>query len=149
VIGCGCALVAALCACGRIPASDDRHNPIEDPVPSAEAGNLSAQYELAVRVANGAGVRDPPAYAYAAEWAQRAADRGHPAAQAMLGVMCHRGQGVPQDDVEAYKWLTLAIRQQPAERDAFALWRDFVARDMTPAQVAEGQHRASEWHVRR
>jgi len=119
---------------------------MEDPVASAEAGNLDAQYEVAVRVANGAGIRDPPAYAYAAEWARRAADRGHPAAQAMLGVMCHRGQGVPQDDIEAYKWLTLAIRQRPPEVDAFALWRGFVARDMTAAQVADAEKRASEWH---
>jgi uncharacterized protein len=121
---------------------------MEDPLPEANAGELWAQYEVAVRVANGAGVRDPPDYAYAATWGRRAADRGHPGAQAMLGVMYHRGQGVPHDDVEALKWLTLAVRQPSADRDAYVLWRDEVARNLTPSQMADAEKRAGEWRSR-
>lgn len=148
-LGYGCALLTAAAGCSRPPASDDLRNPTEDPVPIADAGNLGAQYELAVRVANGAGVKDPPAYAYAAEWGLRAAERGHPAAQAMLGIMCHRGQGVPQNDIDAFKWLTLAIRQQPPESEAYSLWRDFIARDMNASQIAEAEQRANEFRARR
>jgi TPR repeat protein len=118
---------------------------MEDPVPDADAGRLWAQYEVAVRVANADGVRDTPDYAYAATWCRRAAERGHAGAQAMLGVMSHRGQGVPRDDVEALKWLTLAVRQQPPERDAYALWRDEVARQMTADQIADAGKRAAAW----
>jgi TPR repeat protein len=42
--------------------------------------------------------------------------------------MYHRGQGVPRNDVEAIKWLTLAMSQRSAEHDAYALWREYVAR---------------------
>jgi len=118
---------------------------MEDPLPDAKAGQLWAQYEVAVRVANADGVRDPPDYAYAATWCRRAAERGHAGAQAMLGIMSHRGQGVPRDDVEALKWLTLALRQQPPERDAYAVWRDEIARAITPAQIAKAEQLASEF----
>ena len=37
-----------------------------------------------------------------------AADHGLAPAQYNLGVMYGNGQGVPQDYVEAYKWLSLA-----------------------------------------
>jgi TPR repeat protein len=143
LLGSGLILATALSACSGDRAADRRHNPMEDPVPEANAGQVWAEYEVAVRVANGAGVRDPPDYAYAATWCRRAAEHGHPGAQAMLGVMYHRGQGVPRDDVEALKWLTLAVRQQSPEHDAYALWRDEVARNMTPAQIADAEKLAS------
>ena len=138
-------LVAALNACTGDRAADRRHNPMEDPLPEANAGQLWAQFEVAVRVANAAGVRDPPDYAYAATWCRRAAERGHPGAQARLGMMYHRGQGVARDDVEALKWLTLAVRQQSAEHEAYALWRDEVARGMTPDRIAEAERQTTTW----
>ena len=98
-------------------------------------------------MANGSGVKDPPDYADAAKWCRLAAERGHAGAQAMLGVMHHRGQGVPHDETEAYKWLTLAIRQGPAEQDAYIIWRDDVARTLTPPQIAEATARADAWRA--
>jgi uncharacterized protein len=142
----GVAIAALSFGCSR-PAAVDRHNPIESPVPEANAGRLWAQYEVAVRVANGDGVKDPPDYADAAKWCRLAAGRGHAGAQAMLGVMHHRGHGVPRDDTEAYKWLMLAIRQQPAERDAYVLWREEVAHGLTAQQIADASALADSWRA--
>jgi cell division septation protein DedD len=41
---------------------------------------------------------------------QQAAAAGEPEAQARLGVMHAKGDGVTQSDVDAYKWLSLAVR---------------------------------------
>lgn len=41
---------------------------------------------------------------------KKAAEAGEPDAQARLGVMYAKGQGIEQNDTEAYKWLSLAAR---------------------------------------
>jgi TPR repeat protein len=58
------------------------------------------------------------------------------------------GQGVPQDDVEAHKWLNLAAsRETPGYQEVYARSRDEVAKQMTPAQLAEAQKLAREWQA--
>ena len=61
--------------------------------------------------------------------------------------MYDQGQGVPQDFVEAYKWVNLAASREmgEGERIVYAGLRDEAAEQMTPTQVAEAQQRASEW----
>jgi len=117
--------VVALAGCSR--PSGARHNPVEDPIHEAAAGDVDAQFEVGVRITAAPG-GGPADYGQAAAWFRRAADRGHPGAQAAPGIMYHRGQGVPRNDIEAIKWLTLAAAQDSAERDAYALWREYVAR---------------------
>ena len=49
------------------------------------------------------------------------ANAGDADAQFNLGVMYRTGEGLPQDDVEAYKWLILATTYADAEqREEFA-----------------------------
>ena len=50
---------------------------------------------------------------------QQAAAQGNPKAQAFLGFLYTKGQGVPQNDAEAVKWLQAAATQG----DARAQWR--------------------------
>ena len=61
--------------------------------------------------------------------------------------MYSTGRGVPQDFVEAHKWLNLAAatHTDKLQRDQAVKARDIVAADMTPAQIAEAQKLASEW----
>ena len=40
----------------------------------------------------------------AVKWYRKAAEQGNADAQANLGSMYHKGEGVKQDDVEAVKW---------------------------------------------
>ncbi len=75
------------------------------------------------------------------EW-QPLADRGIAEAQFNVGVLYHKGRGVPQDFVQAYKWYNLAATYGE-KRGAEA--RDALAKQMTPAQIAEAQKLAREW----
>jgi hypothetical protein len=60
--------------------------------------------------------------------------------------MYFKGQGVPRDDVQAYKWLALAAATYTAkaERGEAGRARDSVAARMTPAQLAEAQKLTQE-----
>ena len=78
---------------------------------------------------------------------QHAAEQGDGSAQTNLGFMYHYGQGVPQDYLQAHMWYNLAISRFPpgAAHDDAVRNRDFVAKHMTPAQIAEAQRLAREW----
>ena len=79
-------------------------------------------------------------------WYSKAADQGEAIAQYNLGRSYYRGQGVLQDYVEAHKWVNLAAsRVTGDEQKEYAGARDALAKQMTPAQLAEAQQRASEW----
>lgn len=75
-------------------------------------------------------------------WYRKAAEQGNAGAQANLGLMYERGQGVPQDYAQAHMWLNLAASRA---HTAAATKRDEVAAQMTPAQIAEAQKLAREW----
>jgi TPR repeat protein len=75
-------------------------------------------------------------------WFSRAAEQGDGLACAKLGWMYEEGQGVFQDSVQAHMWYSLAAahgEQRAAEA------RDALAKQMTPAQIAEAQKLAREW----
>lgn len=90
-------------------------------------------------------------HAQAAQWFQRAANQGYAAAQFQLGNMYYGGE-LTKDDVEAYKWYSLAVINFPAalaaERASGVQARDFVANKLTKEQLADGQRRAREWTPR-
>ena len=77
------------------------------------------------------------------EW-RGAARKGDRRAMAALGRAFAKGLGVPQDFIEAHKWLNLAA----ARGDAKALAaRDALAKRMTPQQVASAQEMARAWRT--
>jgi TPR repeat protein len=57
------------------------------------------------------------------------------------------GDGVPQDDVRAYLWFTLAVAHSTGNKQKSAATnRDgALTRRMTPVQIAEAQKLAREW----
>ena len=74
------------------------------------------------------------------------ADQGGAEAQFNLGVRHANDEGVPQDDVEAYKWLNLATTYADASKqEEYAEVRDGAAERLTPQQRAEGQKLSREW----
>ena len=82
-------------------------------------------------------------------WYRKAADHGDAAAQLNLGIMYYHGRGIPQDYVEAHKWLNLAASRflpSEAEKCARAVKnRDIVARKLPRLRIAEAQRLAREW----
>ena len=79
-------------------------------------------------------------------WYRQAAEQGLAVAHANLGVLYANGEGVPQDDTEAYKWFNLAATYADAEqREPFAEGRDAAGERLTPEQRADAQRRAGEF----
>jgi TPR repeat protein len=76
---------------------------------AAKRGDAQAQYDLAVALDCGCGVRRDPDGAL--EWLRKAAEQGHVNAQSTLGWKYMTGDGVPQDDARAFRWLRLAAER--------------------------------------
>jgi uncharacterized protein len=114
----------------------------------AEKGNAEARTLLGAMYWSGEGV--PRDHREAARLYLLAANQGYARAQNDIGFMLGFGEGVPpRDDVEAYKWLSLAIehytlrnedRLEQAKKDLASL-----AARMAPAEIAEAERRAKAW----
>jgi TPR repeat protein len=93
----------------------------------------------------------PPEYGEPTASDLKAAAQGVAEAQYAIGVMYEKGVGVPQNYVQAYKWLALAalrLAGSAAEsRNAAAADRDALARKMTRAQLTEAEKLTDEWKV--
>ena len=74
------------------------------------------------------------------------AEQGDAAAQFNLGNMYLYGEGVPQDNVQALKWLNLSASRSQGKDHDYAVDRRIVTeKKMTPTQVVEAQKLAREW----
>ncbi len=107
---------------------------------AAEQGNSEAQYFLGHMYMKGRGV--PQDDKQAVKWYRLAAEQGKREAQFNLGLMYKMGQGVPQDYVQAHMWVNLASANGDVETVKF---RDRLAEEMTPQQLAEAQRLAGQW----
>jgi TPR repeat protein len=107
---------------------------------AAEKGNARAQFNLGFMYNKGDGV--PQDYKTAVKWYKLAAQQGDAIAQNNLGTMYDKGTGVLQDYVRAHMWFNIASisgKNKNASKN-----RDIVAKQMTPAQIAEAQKLARE-----
>lgn len=103
------AYAAWVTACAAPGAEPDR--PLRDqPLPAiraqAEAGDVRARFELALRLEHGEGA--PKSAGEAAKWFRKAADQGLPAAQEALAWKYMEGLGLRKDQREAIKWFRKA-----------------------------------------
>ncbi|MBV9552919.1 MAG: SEL1-like repeat protein [Alphaproteobacteria bacterium] len=75
------------------------------------------------------------------------AESGDTFAQYTLGVMYRNGWDVPQDLVQALKWLSLAMsRSSPgSDRNVASLARTDVAAKLTVAEREEAEKEARDW----
>lgn len=108
--------------------------------PLAEQGDARAQFYLGLLYENGDGV--PTDYAKARQWYEKSAAQKGANAQFYLGLMCAFGRGGPIDLVEAHMWYSLAAGNG---HEGAAVYRNDLAKQMTPAQIVEAQKRAREW----
>jgi TPR repeat protein len=108
---------------------------------AAHQGNARAQFALGFMYQTGQGV--PQDYAEAVKWYRVAAHQGYASAQFNLGDMYYNGRGVPQDNIIAYMWFDLAAAR--GKENAGNNRDIYVARRMTPAQIAEAQRLGREW----
>jgi TPR repeat protein len=60
--------------------------------------------------------------------------------------MYRKGQGVPQDYLQAHMWVNLAASASQGEtNEIYAKLRKLIAEKMTSEQIAEAQRLAREW----
>jgi len=107
--------------------------------PLAEQGNALAQSVLGEMYRKGQGV--PQDHKTAAKWYRLAAEQGNAYAQGNLGVRYAFGEGVPKDYVYAHMWGNLGASNGNEKEGKL---RDFVAKQMTPTQIANAQKLARE-----
>jgi len=75
----------------------------------ANAGAVSAQYELALKYT------DKKDYKSAIKWLKLAAEKNHREAQFLLGLFYQYGHGLNQDSTKAFNWYKQAAKQGVAE----------------------------------
>lgn len=117
---------------------------------AAEQGNATAQHNLATMYESPkSGI--PLDHALAASWYRRAANQGFNQSQFALGMKYIKGEGVPQDDFEAYKWLTISVEfvgdraPDSLTRNLALEKRSSIASRLEPARIAEAERIAKVW----
>ena len=116
--------------------------------PLAAEGNAEAETLLGAMYWQGEGV--PRDHAEAARLYLLAAGQGYARAQNDIGFMYGFGEGVPpRDDVQAYKWISLAIERYTVKNQDR---RDQAIKDcatlkarMSSAQLAEAEAAIKAW----
>ena len=102
-------------------------------------GDADGQYQLARMFMDGVGGLDKDKLR-AAKWLGLAAEKGHRDAQAVLGHMLFRGDGVPRQAARGLMWLSLAALTAKSPRDGWI--RDLEAKDN--AQASDGERAAAD-----
>ena len=80
------------------------------------------------------------------EWLPVAA-AGDAGAQHVVGLMYSIGEGVRQDDVQAYMWIDLAAANysSPTNRNRAARFRQRIAERLSPERLQRARHLAQAW----
>ena len=107
---------------------------------AAVQGHAKAQFNLGVLYDSGQGVSQD--HAIARHWYEKAAAQRVAKAQFYLGLQSAYGRGVLQDVVQAHMWYSLAAENG---YEIATGYRDDLAKQMTPTQIAEAQKLAREW----
>jgi hypothetical protein len=117
-------------------------------------GLAEAQFSLAALYHEGKGV--PKDWKIAAKLFEAAAERGYPQAQFNIGWMYYVPEGVSEDFVKAYMWITLAGRSANGaesvvvQPDATVAGKALeisgeLAKKMTPEQLAQADKLINSW----
>jgi TPR repeat protein len=112
---------------------------LQEWTPLAEAGDVFAQYNLAIMYDNGEGV--PQDYSEAVKWYRLAAEQGDAKAQNALGAMYEFGLTILQDNIMAHMWYNIASANGDGTAGA---QRDERAGLMTNADISKAQAMARE-----
>ena len=118
---------------------------------AAEQDSSTAQHQLGMICAEKShGGKFPQFEKEAVQWWTKAAEQGNRKAAWQLGHAYAGGTGVAKNNVQAYKWLNLAVAQaRGRERQDWVRIRDAVAGKLSLVERTEGQRLAVEWQPSR
>jgi uncharacterized protein len=111
---------------------------------AADQGYHPAENNLGSAYTRGAGV--PRDLDQAMGLFRRAVQGGYLLALANLALCYDRAWGVPRNPLAAYIWYSIAASRPDADsRGKAAIERDLLAKDISPAQLADAQRAAENW----
>jgi TPR repeat protein len=112
---------------------------------AAEQGHAVAQYDLGMIYLKEELESVP--LEQAAYWLRKSAEQGNKEAQCKLGIMYGLGEGVEQNNVEAYQWLILANGKEVIDKEDSEITTalNIIAKKMTPLQIKQAQTLARDW----
>lgn len=99
-------------------------------VAATRFGDADGEYHLARMFIDGAGGLEKDKLR-AAKWLGLAAEKGHHGAQALLGHMLFRGDGVPRQSARGLMWLVIGASSAKTPKDAWI--HDLQAKDLGAA----------------
>jgi TPR repeat protein len=111
---------------------------------AADQKSVEGELHLAALYRDG-GSGFPRDMEQAAAWYLKAADQGDVGAQGTLGVLYSMGQGVAQDNVEAYFWLDIAASNKGPDQERYAANRQMIGERITADELAAVQDRVAAW----
>ena len=151
VLGAGMVVIEPSASAGEAEArallqKGDYDKAVAELKPLAEQGEASAQYLLAETYFGGHG----GTMMEALKWMTASADQGYAQAQARLGLMYGTGKGIAINNVEAYRWFSLAAKradpkQQRNLKTISETNRTVVAKSLSPAQRAKVDAEVAAW----
>lgn len=117
---------------------------VRDVVVGMTSGPSSVLPPSWVHYQKGAGAYERGDYITAAKTFEELAGQGLARAQYQLGTMYQHGQGVPQNDVQAFMWVILSA--MAGFESAVAIQKDLMQR-MPPDQIIKAERLAKNWQV--
>lgn len=109
-------------------------------LPAAQCGHLAAQHYLGYAY-DELGQRD-----HAVGWYAISAVRGYPPAQVSFGMAFYAGSGVPQDYIQSYKWINLALQRGYGKNNKFRD-REVLRSKLTEQEAEQARNEIKEWKI--
>ncbi len=151
IAGLGAGLISAahLATAGETEArtfmqEGDYEKAIQELQPLADQGSPSAEYLLGEIYFGGHGGDMQQAL----KWMTAAAEQGHAQAQARLGMIYAKGLGVPVNNVEAYRWFSLAAQGADPKANLKTISetnRSVIAKRLSPAERQQAEALVEDW----
>jgi hypothetical protein len=122
----------------------DYEKAIQELQPLVEQGSPSAEYLLAEIYYGGHGGDKQQAL----KWMTASAEQGYSIAQARLGMLYAKGEGVPVNNIEAYRWFSLAAQSGDPKAKATTVAetnKAVIFKRLSPAERQEAEALVSGW----
>jgi len=150
-LGAGLTSTAPLATAGEAEArgfmqAGEYEKAIQELRPLADQGSPTAEYLLGEIYLGGHGGDMQQAL----KWMTASAEQGYAQAQARLGMVYAKGMGVPVNNIEAYRWFSLAAQGADAKsklKTVSEANRGVIAKRLSPAERQQAEGMVQSWRA--
>jgi TPR repeat protein len=148
-LGTGMTSIAPLATAGEAEArqfmqAGEYDKAVQELLPLADQGSPTAEYLLGEIYLGGHGGDMQQAL----KWMTASAEQGYAQAQARLGMVYAKGMGVPVNNIEAYRWFSLAAQGADAKsklKTVSEANRGVIAKRLSPAERQQAEGMVQSW----